>query len=233
MKSAFTITRAGACLFVLALTVLPAAFAKQPNPQLEQVQNVYLMPMSHGFDQYLANHLAQTGRFRVVTNPKLADAVFTESLGEAFDARYAQLYPPPPPKEAKKADEKAEKKQSQLEAAKETIAQNEREDKQFRSSTFGRSKGNLFLVLRPSRNVIWSEYKRPRNTQPDELDKLADYFAGQLKKQAGQFVPSPLPAVPETAPATVAPEPAAPAAAPAAPPVSTPAKPDTPAPKAP
>jgi hypothetical protein len=222
MKSAFTITRAGSRLFVIALTVLPFAYAAKPNPQLAQVQNVYLMPMSHGFDQYLANHLAQTGRFRVVTDPVLADAVFTDTLGAVFDARYSALYPPPPPPKEKKDDAAADKKKSQLESARETIEANERDEKQFRSSSFGRSKGNLFLVQRPSKTVIWSQYKQPRNTQPNELDKLADYFAGQLKKQAGQPAP---PAPPAAAHETAVPEPA--------PPVSTPPAPDTPAPTAP
>ena len=221
MKSAFTITRARCCLFVLALTVLPAARAAHPNPDLEQVHNVYLLPMSQGFDQYLANHLAQTGRFRVVTDPKLADAVLTDNLGAAFDARYNQLYPPPPAKEAKKPEGHDEKAQSKLDAARETIAENEREEKQLRIGTFGRSKGNLFLVVRPSRSVIWAQYKRPRNTQPDELDKLAEYFVGQLKKHAGQPVSSAPPGEHEV----VVPE--------AAPPVSTPAPPDTTAPTTP
>jgi len=226
MKSAFTITWAAPCLFVLALTVVPAAYGAHPNPDLVQVHNVYLLPMSQGFDQYLANHLAQTGRFRVVTDPKLADAILTDTIGAAFDARYSELYPPPSaPKEVKKSEGGEEKPhQTKLEAARETIEQNAREEKQLRTSTFvGRSRGNLFLVVRPSRTVIWSQYKRPRNTRPDELDKLAEYFVGQLKKQAGQPVSSAPPGEHEV----VVPEP------PATAPVSTPAAPDKNAPTAP
>src|SRR5438128_12472019 len=60
---------------------------------ISQVQSVYLLPMSGGLDQYLANRLS--GVFRVVTDPKLADAVFTNQLGETFEQQLAKLYAPP------------------------------------------------------------------------------------------------------------------------------------------
>jgi hypothetical protein len=30
--------------------------------------------------------------------------------------------------------------------------------------------------------VIWSDYVRPKNSQPDELNHVADKIAGQLEK---------------------------------------------------
>ena len=230
MKSAFTIARARSCVYVLALTVLPAAYAAHPTiPELAPVQNLYVLPMSHGFDQYLANHLTQTGRFRIVTDPMHADAILTDTLGATFDARYNQLYPPP--KAAKAKSDSADKKQSQLDAARDTIEQKEREDQQLRSSTFGRGRGNLFLVMRSTKYVVWSGYKRPKNLRPDELDKLAGHFASQLRKQAGE----PLnPAVAVEVPQPETPAAPAPAAPPAAkPPASAPPAADTPPPTAP
>jgi hypothetical protein len=249
MKSAFTIARARSCLYVLALTVLPAAYAAHPIPELAPVQNLYLLPMSHGFDQYLANHLTQTGRFRIVTDPKFADAILTDTLGPVFDASYNQLYPPP--KAAKPKSDTTDKKQSQIEAARDTIEQKSREDQQFRSSTFGRGRGNLFLVMRTTKYVVWSAYKRPKNSKPDELDKLAGQFASQLRKQAGEPVTStvavdvpqpesPAAAAPASAPPVSEPPAAAhPASAPGAPapaakpPASAPPASDTPPPTAP
>ena len=69
------------------------------------VQSVYLLPMPGGLDQYLANRLS--GVFRVVTDPKLADAVFTNQLGEPFEQQLAKLYPPPKPPIARRIRIKA------------------------------------------------------------------------------------------------------------------------------
>jgi hypothetical protein len=47
-------------------------------------------------DQYLANRLTSLGVFQVVTDPKKADAIFTDGLGEAFEGRLAEWFPAPP-----------------------------------------------------------------------------------------------------------------------------------------
>src|SRR6185369_14025016 len=77
-------------LFVCALL---AAFTLGAN--MPEVGAVYLLPMTGGLDQYLANRLTAEGLFRVVTDPKLADAVFTDQLGAAFEQKLVDLYPPP------------------------------------------------------------------------------------------------------------------------------------------
>jgi hypothetical protein len=154
--------------------------------------------MSNAFDQYLANRLTQGGRFHIVTDPQIADAILTDRIGEAFEAYYLTLYPPP-----KTATDNEEGERSD-----ETIYQGEARP---RGGAFGRARGNLYLVDR-SRKVIWSDYRRPRNSSPDHLDDLADHFAGRLRKQAGKAVPPP------PAPAVVPP------------PASVESKPDTAAP---
>jgi len=43
--------------------------------------------MRGGLDQYLANRLTNGGVFRVVTDPKLADAVLTDHMGTEFETQ--------------------------------------------------------------------------------------------------------------------------------------------------
>src|SRR5687768_3537606 len=81
-----------AVLCLLGLRLLSAA-----DPSLTRIRNIYLLPMSGGLDQYLANKLTEAGRYQVVTDPKHADALFTDQLGEAFEGQYTDLYPPPAP----------------------------------------------------------------------------------------------------------------------------------------
>src|SRR5438876_11798510 len=99
------------------------------------VQAVYLLPMAGGLDQYLANRLTGAGVFRVVTDPKLADAVFTDQLGMGFEQKLTDLYAPPEPAEDGKMD---------------------KDKPPARVSSFGRGKGTIFLVDLKSRAVIWS-----------------------------------------------------------------------------
>lgn len=78
---------------------------------LAQVKSVYLLPMSRGMDQYLANCLTRNGVFQVVTDPAKADALLTDHLGASFEASVKELYPevkpavtPTTPEDAKPDD---------------------------------------------------------------------------------------------------------------------------------
>lgn len=194
-----------ACVFFAVAAVVAAAPGK---PELEQIRNVVLFPMGSGLDHYLANRLTETGRFVVVTDPEAADAILTERLGEAFRMRYDEIYKREPEKDTDDEGETAEK----------IIRRSEQEERRLRSGTFGRSRGTMFLVDRRTGAVIWSHYRRPRNTQPDELDRLAEYLANRLRKDAGKTMPAAQPSVvaaPAAAPTTTAPAPpASPAPAP-------------------
>ena len=131
--------------------------------KISEVQSVYLLPMSGGLDQYLANRLA--GVFRVVTDPKLADAVFTDQLGEPFEQKLAELYPAPEPSEKDKADK-------------------DKQDKApLRPSNFGRGRGTIFLVDVKSRAVIWSAYQKRNGSAPDTLNRTAGQIVDRIKKQ--------------------------------------------------
>jgi hypothetical protein len=126
------------------------------------VKTVYLLPMSGGLDQYLANRLTAAQMFRVVTDPKLADAIFTDQLGEAFEQKLAILYPPP---DADTTDEKDDNKP------------------QPHVSSFGRGRGTVFLVDVKSHAVIWSLYEKRVGSKPAMLDRTAVHIVQQLKKQ--------------------------------------------------
>ena len=72
----------------------------------QDVQSVYILRMGNGLDQYLANHLTREKLMRVVTDPKLADFILTDRLGDTFQAKYDELYPVEKPKVEKPKVEK-------------------------------------------------------------------------------------------------------------------------------
>jgi hypothetical protein len=188
------------CALALGMALCAAV-----SPELSQVQAIYILPMASGMDQYLANRLTQEGVLRVVTNPKQADAILTETLGPGFEEKMTELYPPPAAPEvvhveAAPADkaEKAEKKGKADKA--ETPEQPEkrpafgdfkgqdepRDIFRPKTSSWSKGKGNFFLVRRESRAVIWSAFEKPRDTRPKSLNHTAGLVVGRLKKDLTQ-----------------------------------------------
>ena len=171
------------CLLLGASVALGAA-------ELSGVRTVYLFPMSHGMDQYLANRLTGEHLFRVVTDPKLADAFFSDRVGDAFQAQVdaALPKPAPPPTTAKEGAKDGAK-----DAAKPADAApsgstgmfsdpvNKLENPALNSS-FGRGKGNVFLVDAKSRQVVWSTFDPPKNDTGKELDRTANDIVNRIKK---------------------------------------------------
>ena len=147
-------------LIVLILSGCLGAVAAGPA-ELSEVRRVYLMPMSGGLDQYLANALTREGLFTIVVDPKQAAAVFSERVDTGFAAALDQLYPPPKP-EAKK--ESAETQRSAL------------------RRSLGLARGTVFLVDVPSRQVIWSTFLRIEDTTPKALERAAQDIVKRLKK---------------------------------------------------
>jgi len=123
------------------------------------VQAVYLLPMAGGLDQYLANRLTSAGVFKVVTDPKLADAIFTDQLGAGFEQKLTDLYAPPPEDDDKNGRPKSH------------------------PSAFNHGKGTIFLVDLKSHAVIWSLYEKPGRTTPDTLNRTASHIVQQIIKQ--------------------------------------------------
>jgi hypothetical protein len=159
--------------WICALLAAAISLAAAVNPQLKQVTSVYVLGMRSGIDQFLANQLTASGIFQVVTDPQKADAILTDRLGESFEGKLAELYPPPkPPKESAKEDgaAKSGKKDDP-----------DSDSVQRPSGTIG-GKGTYFLVDRKSRAVLWSVYERPKNSSPGELSKTADRVIRRLKE---------------------------------------------------
>src|SRR5665811_1641927 len=90
-----------AFLFSCSVAMLSAA-------DLSGVHKVYVLKMAKGLDQFLANRLTSDHIFQIVTDPKLADAVFTDQIGEAFQMKLEEIFPTPesqkpaPPAKAEK-----------------------------------------------------------------------------------------------------------------------------------
>ena len=166
---------------LLCPLLLCAAAAATENPQLKQVQSVYILPMGSGMDQYLANKIVRQGLFQVVTDPQKADAILTDRIGEPFEQKLEELYPPPKPEKPKKADAEKDSAANKDDSSKDKLG----DDSglfSHPSSTFGRGKGTFFLVDRKTRAVIWSTYDRASNNRADTLDKKADQVVARMKK---------------------------------------------------
>ncbi len=165
----------------LALLIANLAFAAEPI----QVQAVYLLPMSGGMDQYLAQRLTREAVFPVVTDPKFADAVLTDQIGATFERRLQDLYPPLPPEPAKRdpkepRDKKAEDDEKLREELK--LAGGQRPT----STGFSRGQGNFFLVDLKTRRVLWSAHERSKNAQPVEMERTSGRIVAQLQRALGR-----------------------------------------------
>jgi hypothetical protein len=163
--------------------------------ELAGVHSVYLLPMSRGLDQFLANRLTNEHMFQVVTDPKLADTVFTDHIGEAFQSQMEALYPPPTPEKPAKPEEKAKDAKDPKDATE------KKERKTGDSSAvgmmtdpvnklanpaltggFGRAKGTVFLVDAKSHQVIWSAFDPPKGSSNTDLDRAASDIVSRIKK---------------------------------------------------
>ncbi|MBM3744478.1 MAG: hypothetical protein FJW34_01620 [Acidobacteria bacterium] len=167
---------------VLLCAILAAATLLAAAAELSQVRSVYLLPMGGGLDQHLANRLTNAAVFQVVTDPKKADAVFTEHLGPVLEGRLDEWFPEPPPPAAE-ASKKAEptKEEKKKEAA-QPVVEVPTAPPVVRSTAFGRGKGTLFLVDAKTRVVLWSIYEKPKDTQPATLDRTARRIVERLQR---------------------------------------------------
>jgi hypothetical protein len=157
------------------LFLLLPLLAAQPEAGLAQVQSVYFLPMSAGLDQHLANQMRKLGRFQIVSDPSLADAVFTDKVGEMLEQRLRDL-------EGSEAAVSKDQQVRSAEAAGVPVAGGAGN----RSSTWSRGRGTLFLVDRKSRRVLWSTFERPSFATPQELDRMATRITERLKNSYGK-----------------------------------------------
>jgi hypothetical protein len=184
-----------------AFSMLAAAAFAGVNPQLHEVKRVYILAMGSGMDQYLANQLTNAGVFEVVTDPKKADAIVTDNVGEGFQKKLDEIYAPPPaPKKPADAAKPAadagtldvgdSNTPDPKAATKSPLADLDFSGGAVRGSSLARGKGNFFVVDRTSRTVLWSVYDRPKNTSPRELTKTAAQIVKHLKEDLYPKKPS-------------------------------------------
>jgi hypothetical protein len=126
------------------------------------VRTVYIPPMSGGLDLYVAQWLARNQTVHVTTDPKNADAILTDHLGEDFEHKLDQLL-------AKKDDHEKAGNSSQSE----------------RYSP-GRNRGTVFLVDSKTRQVLWSDYEKPpAYRSSDKLNHEAREIVKKLSESLG------------------------------------------------
>jgi hypothetical protein len=145
---------------LVAATVLACAVGAYAA-DLHSVKTVYLLSMANGMDQYLAGRLTAGSVIQVVTDPRKADAVFTDHVGDSFEKSMDDLYGGAP------ASKDAKDTGSQAFA---------------RVGGGQRSRGTFFLVDRQSRNVLWSDEEIPKSTSPQETRRIAGRIADHLSK---------------------------------------------------
>lgn len=153
--------------------------------ELAGVKTVYVMPMARGMDQYLASRLASDHVLEVVTDPKLADAVLTDRIGEGFQIQLESFSPTPDPQktETKKAAKEKSKDDDGGDASSVDFAETVNKlDNPALNSSFGRGKGTIFLVETKSRQVIWSTFDPAKGLTNRQLDRTASDIVGRLKK---------------------------------------------------
>jgi hypothetical protein len=132
------------------------AFGQQPA-----MRSVYVLPMAGGLDQYLAAQLAHDHVMQVVADPKIADAVLTDRLGDSFQQTLAKLHPRDDDEDTSEAPRHS-----------------------FQSTG---TKGTVFLVDAKSRQVIWSDFEKPpRNVSGNSLNRHAERLAKKLQGLAGK-----------------------------------------------
>ena len=152
---------------------------------LPNVHTVYVLKMAKGLDQFLANRLTSDHVFQIVTDPKLADAVFTDQIGEGFQMKLEEMFPTPeaekpapPPKPAPPA-----KGQKTVDEPNPLLGDTVNKlSSPASNSSFGRAKGTVFLVDAKSRQVVWSVYQPAKDGTPKEMDRTAIDIVSRIKK---------------------------------------------------
>lgn len=158
---------------LLISTFLPAGVRAA---SLAEVKSVYFFPMLNGLDQYLADRLTRDHVLQVVTDPKVADAIITDHLGETFETQLLkvrpELKPPPPPKPAKKDgdEEAADKNKTDQELV-------------IPPSTFRSARGTIFMVHAKTQQVVWSAYDKPGRHTSRDMERTATRLAKLLEKE--------------------------------------------------
>jgi hypothetical protein len=135
--------------------IFAAIFATVAVAQYSGPKTVYILPMAGGLDQYLAQELTQGHVMQVVADPKAAEVIMTDRLGEAFEQKVRELRPT--------GDKKTDDNSTH---------------NTFRSTNV---RGTIFLVDAKTLAVLWSDYlKLPPSNSNRDLDRAAKKIAHAL-----------------------------------------------------
>jgi hypothetical protein len=149
MKSFYTAASITVAFATIAVGFGTFAFAQYSGPK-----TVYILPMSGGLDQYVAQWLTKDHVMQVVADPKSAQVVMTDRLGEAFEQKMKEIRPD--------GDKKTDDSPRNT----------------FRTT---RPRGTIFLVDAKSRQVLWSDYQKPPSSNSDhDLNRTAEQIAHKL-----------------------------------------------------
>lgn len=144
------------------------AFSTLSHAQLKQVQTVYLLPMGGGLDQYLATRMVEEHLFQVVTDPKRADAIIVDRIGEGLEDKLAELYPD----EKKKAEKDLDKDKK--------FGDSSGNGQRVGSTNLQRGRGTIFLIDRRTHTVLWSIYSPSRSVQAKDVHRNAESITKKL-----------------------------------------------------
>jgi hypothetical protein len=160
-------------LILAVLTVASAAICAAQSPSLENVKTVYLWPMRHSLDQYLAEQLSGGGPFQVVVDPKLADAIITERIDAPFLKAMDELFA--------NTSDKAGKPEASASAS--GSVEDGLQAPRPANRPMGQPSGTVFLVHAASRKVLWSTFINQQDFLPKNLHRQARDVVGRLKKE--------------------------------------------------
>lgn len=163
------------------LLLLGCSGALLCGADLTEVHTVYVMPMARGMDQYLANRISSQGVFRVVTDPKLADAVLTDLIGEVFETQLENISPAPKPAEpAAPAEAAAPEK-----AAKATVAvTDDKSTKPAPAAAAAPAKPAQTPAETATKSPVIEKAAKPVKKSMDDPGTMASMFADTENKVA-------------------------------------------------
>jgi hypothetical protein len=151
-------------LKLFSLTLLCSLLFASDARLSPRFRTVYILEMSHSFDQHLASRLSSGRVFWVVLDPTSADAVLTDSIDAPFWTWLQRTYP--------QANGGAVANRPAVVGSDTPPAAVHR--------------GTIFLVDPRQRLVLWSTYELARDMSPPQMDRAANRIANQLKVALGK-----------------------------------------------
>jgi len=159
-----------------AALLLSGVCAAAAPPQLPAAGKLYLWPMTHAFDQYLAEQITADGVFEVVVDPKLASTIMTERIDSTFLKAMDEFFPRPAGNSQTEKAAGNTKNDDSIEGG--------GRDRRPANHPRGQARGTLFLVDVASRKVVWSTYLKEFDPSPNKLHSQAGNVVEKLRESS-------------------------------------------------